>query len=99
MSRKRWDKEHLEELLEQWTTTSKALTALFYGEDKQEAPEVYEGLNHDGNRAWSAVYANKDHENHRVRVRWGIELSWFVRFAEYILEKEGPQDPEVITIA
>ena len=83
--------ENILDLCKRWTAARAALIELFpYGKDGGDRPEIFSGLIHDGNRAENmARISTEEDQGHSLRVRWGSELKWFVRIAEYVLEKEA----------
>ncbi len=83
--------EKILELCERWIVVRAALIELFpYGKDGGDRPEIFSGLIHDGNRAENmARISTGEDQEYSLRVRWGDELRWFVRIAEYVLEKEA----------
>lgn len=76
--------------MDRWDAAKERLIERFpYGE-KEDRPDIFRGLIHDGNRAFNMTRFSLDDDQERsLRVRWGTELSWFVRIAEYVLEKES----------
>ena len=86
-----WSDEYLQLILDRWETARKALIErLPYGKEFEgERPDIMIGLIHDGNGSYSLVRSaiTKD-ELRWKRQRRGIQLQWFARFAEYVLEKE-----------
>ena len=85
----RYSAEKLQEIMDRWDAVKERLIEIFpYGEKEQDRPDIFRGLIHDGNGAYNSVRVSLD-EVLSLRVRWGTELSWFVRIAEYVVEKES----------
>ncbi len=84
-----WTPEKIWALTERWRLARAELTKM------EERPPFFVGLIHDGNRAENMTRISMGQDQERsLRVRWAQELSWFARFAEYLLEKEN----EVMTL-
>lgn len=92
-----WSDEHLQLILDAWEKARIALIERFpYGKEfVGTRPDIMNGLIHDGNGAYCLVRSaiTKDEPRWKRQNR-GIQLKWFARFAEYVLEKETVVTPK-----
>ncbi len=82
--------EKLQKIMDRWDAVRERLIEIFPYGKQEDRPDIFRGLIHDGNRAANMTKISLgDDQEHSLRARWSDELSWFVRIAEYVVEKES----------